>query len=278
MQVDSLENKETNTMAKSFNENGYIILKSHIPENYFLNIENSYLELLKKYDRERFGKFSAVDIRENLDFHRSLIKLREETPNRFSAVYDSMTASLSIISLAISNYVIETIEKITGFNKDSIVCFNHALRMDVPFDQRNISGWHQDTFNDEAYHDYKAGITAWIPILDVGPENGSLLVCSKSHNERVGRYAEKQEGDYTSLYYNIPESIREKFHQFQVSMKRGDLLLISMNLIHSSGTNSSDSVRLTLQSRYYPIPDSNFVPGIINYRSTKNISVPWKAG
>lgn len=262
------ENRTLRQRKDEFEDRGYIIVKGAIEEQYFQDIERSFLAFLRKYSSERFAGFTAGNLMEDQNFHDAYLDLKKKSPRLAGAVYDSIQCAYPLIKLSISPSIVAAISELAGVPTTEISNFNHGLRMDIPRDEKNLSPWHQDTFNDEGYHDYKAGITAWMPLHTVDSHNGSLWVCPQSHQERVARKVKERPDPTASLEYFFPNDYLNKFERISVEMNRGDLLLLSMNLVHSSGENQSSRVRFTVQTRYYPFVEDNFVAGKPIYKSS----------
>jgi hypothetical protein len=252
----------------TFNALGYIQISGLVPEEHLANIEKAYLALLKKYDRQAFGSFDSAGMIEDQRFHDAALRFKQEKPRLSGAVYDAMQCALPVVQLSACAELTDAVAALAGVSPVEISNFNHGVLMAVPHDQRNFISWHQDTFNDEAYHDYRAGITAWLPMHYTGVREGGLIVCPGSHVERVERVANERGSDNASLSYGLPRDYLERYPQLQVEAGRGDAVLISMNIAHSAGVNDSTRIRYTVQNRYYPVTDDNFVAGKPIYKSS----------
>lgn len=252
----------------TFHALGYIQVNGLIPESYFANIEKAYLSLLQKYDRESFGGFRAPGMLEDPRFHDVALRFKQEKPRLSGAVYDAMQCALPVVQLSACAELTDAVAALADASPAELSNFNHGVLMAVPHDQRNFISWHQDTFNDEAYHDYRAGITAWMPMHPTGLREGSLIVCPGSHSQRVERVANERGSGNASLSYRLPQDYLDRFPRVQVEAGRGDAVLISMNIAHSAGVNDSTRIRYTVQNRYYPVTDANFVAGKPIYKSS----------
>lgn len=261
-------NMDWSEKRRTLQDQGYVIIKDLIEDSYFKDIEEAFLAFLNKHSPNAFGGFSVKSLMDNQGFHDAFVDLKRNHPRISGAIYDSMQSSYAVIKLSINPLLIEAISQLAGVPPTSISNFDHSLRMDVPYDQRNIISWHQDTFNDEAYHDYEAGITGWMPLHKVNRHNGGLVVCPGSHHERVERKVTQRADPNSSLEYHFPMEYVKKFEIVNVEMERGDVLLLSMNLAHASGKNNSNKVRYTVQTRYYPFTEANFVAGRPVYKSS----------
>ena len=114
------------------------------------------------------------------------------------------------------------------------------LRIDVPFENKELAFWHQDDFYVQGN---SSEITIWIPLQDTFAHTGALSVMKGSHTQgpiphtyRVGKKT------LPAGIFDQPVNI--------VEMRRGDALIFSSYLVHSSNLNISDQIRYSIQLRY----------------------------
>ncbi|HLG55065.1 MAG TPA: phytanoyl-CoA dioxygenase family protein [Vicinamibacterales bacterium] len=117
------------------------------------------------------------------------------------------------------------------------------FRIDMPQWVHELALWHQDYF-------YVRGntevITAWIPLQDVTYLNGCLSVMPRSH--LLGPV----EHDLQIGKKSVPSSIFGG-EMRMVEMRKGDMLIFSALMLHSSNLNLSNSIRYSVQARYTPV-------------------------
>ncbi len=248
-------------------ETGWAQVNGLIPKRYFDDIELAYHALLVRFAPDRFGGFKAPGLLAQQAFHDAALRFKSERPQLSGAVYDSIQCAVPLVRLSSSPELVGAVAALRAVPEQAISNFNHGVLMAVPHDQRNFIGWHQDTFNDEHYDDYGAGITAWIPMHSTGIAEGSLIVAPGSHRERVARVAQNR-GTGASLSYGLPQEYLDRFPKAHVSAGLGDVVFISMNIAHSAGVNSSSRIRYTVQTRYFPVIDAHFVAGKPIYKSS----------
>lgn len=256
-----------NRAREAILDTGWAQVNGLIPGRYFEDIELAYLALLKRFAPDRFDGFKAPGMLAQQAFHDAALRFKTEQRQISGAVYDSIQCAVPLVRLSSSPELVGAVAALRAVSEQTISNFNHGLLMAVPNDQRNFIGWHQDTFNDEQYDDYGAGVTAWIPMHATGVSEGSLIVAPGSHKERVARVA-KDRGTGASLSYGLPQEYLDRFPKVHVSAGRGDVVFISMNIAHSAGVNSSSRIRYTVQTRYFPVADAHFVAGKPIYKSS----------
>lgn len=95
-------------------------------------------------------------------------------------------------------------------------------------------------------------VVVWIPLCDIKEELGYLEVIPGSHIE--GQLHHVKEGPS----YEIDDFVDESRFR-SIEMKQGDVLFFSSALVHRSGINTSDSIRLTVSYRFDDLSDESFV-------------------
>ena len=94
------------------------------------------------------------------------------------------------------------------------------------------------------------GVTVWVPLVDVGADMGPLEVMPGSHLlgslphrlEEVPVLAEREDAVWVSL-----------------PMDAGDVVVFSAFLVHRSGVNHSDKIRLSAATRYNDLSERSYI-------------------
>ena len=129
------------------------------------------------------------------------------------------------------------------------------LRIDRPF---------FDKFNTPAHQDFWFSLlsdnclTFWFPIGAISPEQGPLEVIPGSHAQGLIPFVETGESNPFRPLEKLPD---EKFQT--VTIPDDGILIFSQFLIHRSGLNRSNKVRLSVQLRYNDLahmdqPDASY--------------------
>lgn len=253
-------------MLQSFDENGYVLVRSCINRSCIDEILETLLILCRKYAPDHFDKVPIENIIDNKLFHKALIELRQENPRIGGAIYDSLHCSLSIQTLMADRSLVGIVAALLRSHPRNMMSFSHLLRIDAARDTRNAVGWHQD-FMTEENTNCEHGVTVWIPLQRVNTENGTMEVCPGSHRERIIHNATKvkRKATNTSDLYNLPESTIAKYTVVPIEADVGDAVIISMNLIHRSGFNNSEYIRFTAVARFFSMIADSFIPGWPQY-------------
>lgn len=105
--------------------------------------------------------------------------------------------------------------------------------------------WHADIYYWDEYAlnwplDF---VVMWYPLQEVGEDKGCLQIVSKK--EKDGRDYKLQDGKVI-----LPDNVVEGCTINNVAMKRGDLLIMTEDVLHRSVMNKTDELIWTLDHRY----------------------------
>lgn len=210
----------------NFEVDGCFLLEGVVTEDDLRPVEEMLLAEIRKQCPD------ATDIQDP-----AWVKYSIARPDAVTRVYDSVRDHP--LGLAIGR--LPALRQAVKSLIDEPVLYNKVpLRIDVPFDNKELAFWHQDHF-------YVQGnsreLTIWIPLQDTLAHHGALSVMKGSHHEgpvphslRVGKKT-------------LPVGIFDSPINI-VEMKRGDALVFSSFLVHSSNLNISDRIRYSIQLRY----------------------------
>ena len=102
----------------------------------------------------------------------------------------------------------------------------------------------------------KKMLTCWTPIGDVSPQMGGLAICLNSHkkNEILKTYA-KSDVDIDLIEGHFTDNPLEMVDKFgckwaTTHFEAGDVLIFSIFLMHASLTNTTNSLRISCDTRY----------------------------
>eukprot|EP01063_Lacrimia_lanifica_P039665 TRINITY_DN8767_c0_g1_i2.p1 TRINITY_DN8767_c0_g1~~TRINITY_DN8767_c0_g1_i2.p1 ORF type:complete len:270 (+),score=99.33 TRINITY_DN8767_c0_g1_i2:427-1236(+) len=133
---------------------------------------------------------------------------------------------------------------------------NRGLTISTPY--------HQDNAVCEPAADGSQILTCWMPLHDVTPDNGTLVVVPRSHrlgllphtvhpenkevyleNDYVDRTVEAMNAD-PALTAGLPDGVQV----LRVPFERGDVLFLDKLTVHASAPNTTDDFRLSCDFRY----------------------------
>jgi ectoine hydroxylase-related dioxygenase (phytanoyl-CoA dioxygenase family) len=211
-----------------YNEQGYFLARNLLAPEDFTDINTQAKEsIMKNWGGE---KVSCLN-------DSGWVSYAAANPDCVTKIYDEMRDHQVFIELGllpkITNIVRQLIRKPVLYKKV-------PFRIDVPLETKELAFWHQDNFyvkgNDEE-------LTVWIPLFDTKVQQGALQVMPRSHKYgkvphtlKIGRKALPASGYENEIRY--------------VEMVRGDALIFSSFLLHTSSLNISDEIRYSIQLRY----------------------------
>lgn len=188
------------------------------------------------------------DTYENLPFERRLAAIWRESEEILYPILGKGGGGYSgreLFYLITNQKLLRYIE---GFVGEEIVGSSvYRIRPKIPFMDRGIVPWHQDSGYFESHCDDDLIVTVWLPLVDATPENGCLQVLPRAHKQGVLRhwtngpngYLVIKDGDLPLV--SNPET---------VPVPLGGALFMSNLTPHCSTENTSDVVRWSLDLRY----------------------------
>tara|TARA_A100001015_G_scaffold318131_1_gene437036 strand:- start:1219 stop:1989 length:771 start_codon:yes stop_codon:yes gene_type:complete len=238
---------------------------------------------LKTFSKKRFIKdgYCVFDFNKNLvsETKKKIINL---ISNSISKKYNQQKISeKKIIGLYKSKYkkdIINSLNHIGFFpelfsfvNEKKIIKIIHEIglkfpvvgfnnlggRGGLPFlysfpnDKKRYYQPHQDFF----YLPYSQNsVTLWIPLQNTSKKNGALRVIPKSHyNFELFNHSAK-DVKFNRLSKHFAEN------EFKtINVKLGQALIFSSFLVHKTGSNSSNQIRMSFNIRYNDLFDKEYI-------------------
>lgn len=216
---------------ESYRRDGFLLLRGAIPHEAIDALLGRYLEVVRSVTGRSFADPFGAD----------LVAFYNEHPDLESQVYVAIRSTPWLEEFSRHPALLASVGTLLG---DRFGLFAKIpFRIDMPLWTKELAYWHQDHF-------YVRGntevITAWAPMQDTRWDRGCLMVMPRSHAEGVIPH------DLPVGKKNVPSNIFDREVRF-VEMMKGDLLLFSALLMHSSGLNISDSIRYSIQARFTPL-------------------------
>lgn len=233
---------------KKFIEDGYCVFNFN--KKFVKNIRKKILELIsntisqKKFDQKNISEKKIISLYNS--------KYKTDIINTFNHI----AFFPELYSFASKKEIINLVKK-SGL-KFPVVGFNNiGGRGGLPFlyffpnDRKRYYQAHQDFF----YLPYsKNSITLWIPLQNTSKINGGLKVIPKSHkNFKIYNHSAK-DVKFNKLGKNFSEN---KFKS--INVKLGQALIFSSFLIHKSGANSSNQIRMSFNVRFNDLFDKEYI-------------------
>ena len=218
-------------LIEEYSKNGFVLLRNLISIHKIDEFQKNSVNLINSTTGKDFS---------NLD-DPALLKFFNENKEKESEVYDKIQEQQWLNKFSCQEELLKLIRNIL---KEKFGVYKKIIfRIDLPNWIESLSFWHQDYFYVKGS---TKGITAWIPLQDTTFLNGCLCVMPKTH--LLGPV----EHDSVIGTRKFPSSIFSNEIRM-VEMKKGDCLLLSTLLLHSSNLNLSNNIRYSVQPRYTPI-------------------------
>lgn len=205
----------TEEIAK-YNEEGYVIPDFIMPEEDLLEIEKLHSNLVEKFPK--FRNYCPA------------VLLHDE---RF-------------LKYCFNNEILDIIEQLIGKN---FALWNSSFFAKPAFNGY-ATPWHQDG----QYWPISplATCSVWLAIDDATSENGCLKFIKGSHKEKILKKHKYNESKNLTLNQEILKSEYVEKNSVNLILKRGQISLHDVYMVHGSEENRSQNSRRAMTMRYMP--------------------------
>ena len=193
---------------------------------------------------------------------KKLTKLRKKNRKAFSNIYNTMQISNEILKVGYNEKIQSLAARYLNISKSNFALRNVQFRIDLPKENQNTYGWHQDN----AYYKYntlaKNGVIFWIPLVNANLNNGTLIIKPDSFNCDISCSSKKgfKKNLFSSEQILVKPNILKKFgKEISVDVNQNDGLITTAGIFHKSGINNSDHVRFSLIVRFNNIFSNDFI-------------------
>ena len=236
-----------NFSRKKFDQYGYCVF--NFDKKLVSNIKKKILYLISSTFQEKYN-IKTITEKKIIDFYKTNYK------KDIVKVLDHIGFFPELYSFANQKQIIKIAKKaglkfpVIGFN-------NKGGRGGLPFlysfpnDKKRYYKAHQDFF----YLPYSVNsVTLWVPLQNTTKENGALKVIPKSHL------------DYNLLSHSAKDVKYNKLNKHYsknefkiVNVKLGQALIFSSYLVHKSGSNNSNKIRMSFNVRYNDLINKEYI-------------------
>lgn len=253
-----------------FDENGYVVVNNVLPladltefqKTFYKTAENVFHKALKQYPELQRVKTDSIDA--------ILIALRHTDMSYVAMIQRLISRSPEFYRLNSSPKMVDALRAVLGVESDSPLYFlSNGIVFTHPNDfenKRSINfqiDWHQDTFYTLPQSKY---IQFWGPLLHESTEEiGTLRLCVGSHKDGLGKQVFHPEATY-NYRYMMAEGEANRYNQVAPDLALGQMLIFDGQLIHGSGRNVSNKVRVTLLGLCHDAMGEHCIPVSTEYR------------
>lgn len=230
-------------------DNGIIILKEFFPKNKINNLRESAKDVFKI----QFKHFGYIDFDTEEGFKNAMIRLFDEHIEIFQSTGKLIQSGLIELYKIVYDDVLLNKLKELGL-ENPLVCTRPALFFNHPKLAKETQYYktpiHQDYPSMLSSSD---SVVVWIPLVDVGPENGAVIFYPETH--KLGPLTKSLA---TSGFAEVNINT-EIYKPVQPSLEVGDIVIFSTLLVHGSGNVLNDSIRWSCHFRYTNLNDPDFI-------------------
>jgi len=251
---------------KELKENGYVLFEN------FYNLEQEIVPiqfgiwkilglLLKKYNVQ----FNQLPFSTDT-FDAGYKELIKQNRKYGGEIYDAIKQIPAFIRLVSAKKNEELFNELRSAKHCGISAQGYGIRIDNPNEEKYRSLWHYEYRDQFRSQD---GVVFWSSLVPILSDMGPVMMCPKSHKGGLRRsYLHDSENpDKTGAYALRLENEEEVVKEYGVVAplsKPGDLLVMDFLTLHSSGHNTSDRSRWSMQYRYF------------NFDHPSGIDISWK--
>lgn len=236
-----------NKIQRDFKKNGFVLIKGFF---------------LKTREYKNFKKFLSKFILLGLnnkknkitDINKSLSLKFKKNKKISSFLNDYINLSPYLSSLFVSDKLTSFLSKFLEEEKNKIVVNNQRFRVQIPGNDEIANlPWHQDIHYNSILN--TKSIVVWVSLGNIDDEMGPIIFKKGSHKfgEQQQIISKKKNGGRV-IKLDINNINLKNLPDVQYKTLSGDLILIDMNTVHTSGINRSKyKVKYSAQARYHVI-------------------------
>ncbi len=250
-----------------FDKNGFAIISDFYPIQDLLDLKEEVKNIINAYLIK--AKLPIMSLAGDNILTSGINALEEKDHDYVSAVYDTIFLTPSFFRICGNKDTAKYVKSLLGIDETHpLYGYSNRCRIDPPRDNRATYDWHQEVFYTVPRGSY---IQTWAPLMyDTTIDNGTIEIAAGSHKEQIAKQT-RNELAGRPLQILIDQNILNKYQQYKVEMKIGELLFISGYLFHRSGNNTSDQVRYSLVGMYHDVKHKPFfTPKLSNLNFRKS--------
>ena len=231
-------------MKRFFDENGYVVAPGVLCDSDFDPLRKVLQSVVDERARCLFETGEINDLCEDLPLERRLAVLHQEVAQTKRS-WNSEVFGEPVYGLASHPALLDLAEDLLG-TPEITANGDFWVRPKLPGEGQTSLPWHQDcVYYGPRSYDVPI-LSLWLPLVDVDERNGCIRVIPGSHAWGV-LPVHKVEG----VRALVPdEDVEARGHPVEVWMKPGDVLAFGARTFHSSGINTSEGVRWSIDLRY----------------------------
>lgn len=251
---------EINNIRDKFSNDGFCHLPSFLSNSKYFN---DVLNKIREVSILRLEKISSKNYNfDKLTLDEILFELLQISENNISFINDVINSHQSILNLFNDVKITELVDGLLHCHNSFICINNHKFRIQSP-GRDDISNlpWHQDSHYNSMGTDNHS-LAVWVSLSEINNELGPVIF--KKGSNKIGKTVRKKiiKPNGNPVYTIDKKLINSKeFEEVSIETASGDVMLIHMNVLHTSGSNKSNiTSKLSAQARYHQAASENFLP------------------
>jgi phytanoyl-CoA hydroxylase len=260
----------TQAQVDLFQEQGYLVVEGLIDVVEYLDpLLDEYAARLDRLAEEMYAAGKLSSTYADLPFGRRLTRVYAETGQVFAQYFDfslpfkGVTRETpchfgpAVFHMLTNSAVLDVVESLIGPEIYSNPVQHVRLKPPEKYVPRDpttgqvmlgATPWHQDAGVVREEADETNMLTVWIPLVDATIENGCLAVVPRNHHAGLLQHCASP-----TLGTHLPETVFDIDRSVPQPIKRGGALFMHKQTPHSSLSNESEDVRISMDLRYNPI-------------------------
>ncbi len=230
---------------ETFQNQGYLVVRQVVPSSDLLPLVEVVSGVVDRQTDDLYAEGKITDLCREVDFTQRWYRVLQQ----FGGQNEVFGWHTTVFSQALFNLIVHpSILDVVGSLTENEIQFNGDfwVRPKLPDEKLTTLPWHQDS----AYMpntEKNTHLTVWMPLVDVGAENGTLQFLPNSHllglkpHHHIDGESFKTPNQDPSVGSDCIETLK---------MKVGDLVIFHNLVFHRSLLNRTKSIRWSVDFRY----------------------------
>jgi len=239
----------TQSQRNDFDRKGYLLLEDWLTEADLAPIIEEYCTYIDRRTQNLYAQGEVTNLYANKPFTHRLAAISAESPLLYPELDIMHMRGAATFAFLRHPKLLDLAEAFVG---PEVICspIQH-VRPKLPSgltprgSDPHVVHWHQDAGVTWEEADPHFILTMWIPLVDATLENGCLRVLPSVYKDGLLPHRTKR-GTGTAIH----GALLAGKTIVPIPMRKGSLLLMHKHTPHSSGRNSSDGVRWSIDLRY----------------------------
>ena len=235
-----------NKIHKSLENNGFVLIKN------YLSKEKNFLNFKKRLKNFLVNNLKVK--KKNANLNKFITKSFRTNSNISAYINDNINLSPELQKMLVSDKILSLVSKVMKVSKSDLIFNNPRFRVQIPKnDKVSNLPWHQDSHYNKVKE--TKSIVVWISVSKITKQMGPIIFKVNSHKWGELRKKEiKKPNGGIAHTVNIKSQRLKSLNTKTFETEPGDIILIDMNCVHTSGKNNSiNDIKYSAQARYHTI-------------------------